>query len=77
MSKIKRQSPIAWCVIAIVRFYRITLGPMATGRCRFHPTCSQYMLDAVDKYGGIRGGWKGVMRICRCHPWNDGGVDPA
>lgn len=43
--------------------------------CRFHPSCSQYTYEAVDKYGMIKGGWLGLKRIARCHPWNPGGVD--
>ncbi|MCQ2958027.1 MAG: membrane protein insertion efficiency factor YidD [Candidatus Gastranaerophilales bacterium] len=45
--------------------------------CRFYPTCSQYMKEAIIKYGIIKGGWMGVKRICRCHPWNAGGYDPV
>jgi hypothetical protein len=43
--------------------------------CRFHPTCSQYTYEAIDKFGIIKGGWLGLKRISRCHPWNKGGVD--
>lgn len=45
--------------------------------CRFHPTCSQYAYDAISKYGIFKGSWLGFRRILRCHPWNDGGYDPA
>lgn len=57
--------------------YRATAGRFTRGQCRFHPTCSQYMLDAIDKYGPWRGAWRGVKRIARCHPWGGKGFDPA
>ncbi|MHB1158259.1 MAG: membrane protein insertion efficiency factor YidD [Phycisphaerales bacterium] len=64
-------------LIALVRLYRITLGPVLGGHCRFHPTCSQYMIDAINKYGPVRGTWRGIRRIARCHPWSQGGIDEA
>lgn len=64
-------------IYAIVWVYRRTLGHVTGGQCRYQPTCSQYMLDAVDKYGPVRGVWRGIKRIGRCHPWAGGGDDPA
>lgn len=66
----------ARAMIGGVRLYQIFLSPLVGKVCRFQPTCSQYFIEAVRKYGAIRGGWKGVCRICRCHPWHPGGYDP-
>ncbi|MFY9256065.1 MAG: membrane protein insertion efficiency factor YidD [Fuerstiella sp.] len=63
-------------VILLVRGYQKLLSPLIGQNCRFHPTCSQYFILAVQKYGLVVGGWKGVVRISRCHPWNPGGHDP-
>ena len=64
-------------LIFFVLAYRATLGPLMGGHCRFQPTCSQYMIDAVNKYGPLRGGWRGLKRIARCHPFGGCGYDPA
>ena len=56
---------------------RVLSWSMIGRQCRFQPTCSQYMIGAVQKYGPIRGAWRGVKRICRCHPWHPGGEDPV
>lgn len=61
----------------LVYVYRGTLGLWIGGQCRYHPTCSQYMLDAIDKYGPWKGFWRGLKRITRCHPWGGSGYDPA
>ena len=66
-----------WFLIQLVLFYRITLGTFLGGQCRYYPTCSQYAIDAVTKYGSIRGGWKAIKRMLRCHPGCRGGFDPA
>jgi len=58
-----------------VRGYQVLLRPLLPSVCRFHPSCSEYFILAVRKHGPIRGGWKGVCRICRCNPWHPGGVD--
>jgi uncharacterized protein len=64
-------------VIALLRFYKYWISPMLPSACRFHPTCSVYMLEAVDKYGVARGVWLGLKRLGRCHPLHEGGFDPV
>lgn len=66
----------AWLMIAAVRLYQILLSPLLGRHCRFTPTCSQYFVESVKKYGAVRGGFRGVLRICRCHPFHPGGHDP-
>jgi putative membrane protein insertion efficiency factor len=63
-------------LIGLVRLYQWIISPMLGRRCRFEPSCSKYFIESVRKYGAIRGTWRGVRRICRCHPWNPGGYDP-
>jgi hypothetical protein len=73
-------SIVAWSLkkflISGVRLYQIFLSPFLGGRCRFHPSCSHYFIQAVEKYGPLRGAIKGILRICRCHPFHPGGYDP-
>jgi len=66
----------AWTLIGLVRLYQIFLSPIFGNQCRFRPTCSNYFIQAVNKYGAVRGTAKGIWRICRCNPWNRGGFDP-
>lgn len=68
-------SPAARLLAAGVRLYRVTLGPWLGGRCRFHPTCSEYALRALAKHGAARGGAMTAGRLLRCGPWSRGGVD--
>jgi putative membrane protein insertion efficiency factor len=63
-------------LILPVRFYQAVIGPLLPKVCRFHPSCSEYFVLAVQKHGPVRGCCKGIGRICRCHPWNVGGYDP-
>ena len=65
-------------LIFIVRLYQTLLSPLLPpGSCRFHPSCSQYAIDAIDKFGSGRGTIKALRRIARCHPFHPGGYDPA
>ena len=63
-------------LIAMVRAYQWTLSPLLGKVCRYEPSCSHYFIGAVKKYGALRGAMRGVLRICRCHPWHPGGFDP-
>jgi uncharacterized protein len=66
----------AWLLIAVVRVYQRLISPMLGRRCRFEPSCSDYFIESVRKYGAVRGTLQGIWRICRCNPWNPGGYDP-
>jgi putative membrane protein insertion efficiency factor len=67
----------------LVRFYQLTLSPLLVALagpgsgCRFEPTCSEYLLQAVETHGALRGSWLGLKRIGRCHPWGGSGFDPV
>jgi len=60
-----------------IRFYRLLISPMLGTNCRYHPSCSTYALEAIDRHGALRGGWLSVRRVCRCHPWGGHGYDPV
>ncbi len=64
-------------LMLLVRGYQLLLSPWVGGQCRFTPSCSQYTLQALDRFGAARGSYLGAMRIVRCHPWCRGGDDPV
>ena len=64
-------------IIGLVRFYQRHISPLKAPCCRFYPTCSSYMLQAVERFGVWRGCWLGLMRILRCSPLFRGGIDPV
>ena len=66
----------SWTLIGGVRLYQICISPWLGPCCRFTPSCSHYFIQAVRKYGAIRGSLKGAWRICRCNPFHPGGYDP-
>jgi putative membrane protein insertion efficiency factor len=61
----------------LIRGYQLIVSPYLGPRCRFHPTCSHYALEAIGRHGAARGAWLAVRRIGRCHPWHPGGYDPV
>ena len=71
------QSVLRDLTIGILRIYKRWISPMIPSACRFHPTCSEYMIEAVERHGAIRGLWLGVRRLLRCHPFHQGGFDPV
>jgi uncharacterized protein len=64
-------------IIATLRIYKRWISPMLPSACRFHPTCSEYMMQAVEAHGVARGIWMGLRRLSRCHPFHQGGFDPV
>ncbi|NLF52911.1 MAG: membrane protein insertion efficiency factor YidD [Thauera phenolivorans] len=64
-------------LIGLLRFYRYAISPMLGRNCRFHPTCSEYAIEAVQRHGALRGGWLAAKRVGRCHPFHPGGYDPV
>ncbi len=61
----------------LLRAYQLTISPLMGPRCRFYPSCSNYALEALQVHGTVKGSLLTVKRVCRCHPWNAGGVDPV
>ena len=64
-------------IIYLIKFYQITLSPLLGSNCRFQPTCSQYMIEAINLHGVLKGVSLGIKRISKCHPWGGKGFDPV
>ena len=63
--------------LQILRAYKWAVSPMFPPSCRYVPTCSEYAIEAVERYGAVRGGWMAIVRVLRCHPFVRGGYDPV
>ncbi|AFH50481.1 Hypothetical protein IALB_2778 [Ignavibacterium album JCM 16511] len=68
---------LAFPFIILIKIYQIFISPLFPSSCRYTPTCSQYTLEALKKYGLLKGLWLGIKRISRCHPWGGSGYDPV
>ena len=64
-------------LIGLVRLYQLALRPLIGAHCRFHPHCSAYAIEAIDRHGAARGAWLSFTRVLRCNPWHPGGLDPV
>lgn len=68
---------MAKILISLIRGYQLIVSPLLGANCRFHPTCSHYMIEAITRFGVMRGAWLGLRRLSHCHPWHEGGLDPV
>lgn len=68
---------IRWLMLALIKGYKKAIAPFIPASCRYLPTCSEYALQAIEKYGAIKGGWMAAKRLARCNPFVEGGYDPV
>jgi len=66
-----------WLIRGCIRLYQLTISPLLGNCCRFHPHCSEYALEALEKHGAWKGSWLALRRVVRCHPFHPGGHDPV
>ena len=68
---------LSFLLVIPIKFYQILISPILGPNCRYHPTCSQYSIEAINKYGPFKGTWLAIKRISSCHPWGGSGHDPV
>jgi putative membrane protein insertion efficiency factor len=68
---------VQWILVRGLRVYKLCVSPLLPSSCRFYPSCSDYMREAVERYGAVQGVWMGLRRLVRCHPFQPGGFDPV
>ena len=68
---------MSFIAATLIRLYQWVVSPWLGPKCRFHPSCSQYALEAIERFGALRGGYLALRRLARCHPWHPGGFDPV
>ena len=68
---------LALPLIGLLQIYKYAISPMLGRSCRFHPSCSEYAIEALERHGPAKGLWLAIRRIGRCHPWHPGGYDPV
>ena len=66
-----------WILVAALRVYKQWVSPWLPSACRYHPSCSDYMRQAIERHGAVKGIWMGIKRLARCHPFHEGGFDPV
>ena len=71
------QRPMSFLAIGLLRIYKLAISPLLPSSCRFYPTCSDYMRQAIERHGVLRGVGLGLRRLSRCHPFHEGGFDPV
>jgi len=68
---------LSFILVIPIKLYQILISPLIGPNCRYHPTCSQYSIEAINKYGPFKGTWLAIKRISSCHPWGGSGHDPV
>jgi putative membrane protein insertion efficiency factor len=68
---------VRWIIVGALRVYKFSVSPLLPSACRFYPSCSDYMREAVERHGAAKGVWMGLCRLARCHPFHAGGFDPV
>jgi putative membrane protein insertion efficiency factor len=70
-------NPVGLALRGVIRAYQLLVSPILPSACRFMPSCSAYAMEAVTRHGPLGGSWLAAKRVCRCHPWHEGGYDPV